>query len=74
MIASIYHYATLPLVDVEPCFRVPVPPDSFLSQDGIAAELSLLLKSGYRWIRTDGEFCIFEKTLREGIPTNKTTP
>ena len=71
MIATVYHYATLPLAEVEPCFRVPVPKDAFLSADSTATELAALLKSGYRWIRTDGEICIFEKTLREGIPANK---
>ncbi len=71
MIADIYHYATMPLALVEPCFRVPIPPDSFLSEDPAVAELRALLSAGYRWIRTDGEICVFEKLMRQGIPANK---
>jgi hypothetical protein len=71
MIADLYHYATMPLAVVQPMLTVPIPDGSYLSQDENSAALGHLLKSGYRWIRTDGETCVFEKKLREGIPANK---
>ena len=71
MIPDLYHYATMPLHIVNPMLAVPVPENAYLSADAHSTKLSNLLKSGYRWIRTDGEHCIFEKKIREGVPANK---
>jgi hypothetical protein len=71
MIPDIYHYATIPLDLVEPCFRVPMPTDAFLSKDETSTALAELLNAGYRWVRTDGDVCVFEKLRREGVPANK---
>lgn len=58
-----FHYATMPLSVVEPMMRVPQPPNAYLSQDAESTALKELLKKGYRWVRTDGDICVFEKAV-----------
>jgi hypothetical protein len=38
------------------------PVDSFLSEDASLQTYRNLLKSGFRWIRTDGDQAIFERS------------
>jgi len=59
-----YHYATMALATVEALCRVPMSDvGAYISQDAESHALSVLLAKGYRWIRTDGEHCVFEKAF-----------
>lgn len=58
-----YHYATVRADAVAAMARVPAPEDSFLSLDAEVAAVRDLLAKGYRWIRTDGEWAVFERAV-----------
>jgi hypothetical protein len=58
-----YHYFTVPASDVIGCARLCVEPDSYISDDPTSQALRELLRKGYRWIRTDGEYAVFEKIV-----------
>lgn len=60
---SKYHYATMHASSLFDITHVPMPKDSFLTEDAEVKALRDLLMKGYRWIRTDGETAIFEKEL-----------
>lgn len=59
-----YHYATVKFSDLAPICKVPSPKDSYISEDETVKAVSDLLKKGYRWIRTDGEYAVFEKEMK----------
>ncbi len=56
-----YSYATMPLNAVIPLLCVPAPKESYISDDRNSRALRELLFQGYRWIRTDGDICVFER-------------
>ncbi|GEM_PF-1758174 len=60
---STYHYATVRADALVAMARVPAPEDSYLSLDGEVAAVRDLLAKGYRWIRTDGEWAVFERAI-----------
>jgi hypothetical protein len=59
-----YHYATMPFTTVAHMLQMPIPPDAYLSEDDNSKALRELLAKGYRWVRTDGDLCIFEKIIQ----------
>ena len=69
-----YHYALMPFSVVEPMLRVPIAEDAYISNDTESRALRDLLTKGYRWVRTDNEFCVFEKIvgLVSGLPPRET--
>jgi hypothetical protein len=71
MINNQYHYATMRVADIVPLLQLPVPDDSYTSEDHTTSTLRNLLHQGYRWIRTDGDHAVFEKLILEGIPANR---
>jgi hypothetical protein len=56
-----YQYATLPMEDVASAVQVLTNPDAYISEDATTAALRDLLAQGYRWIRHDEYWAIFEK-------------
>lgn len=61
-----FQYKLFRIADVVALFRhttTPLP-DAYLAEsaDGDLAHIRLALSQGYRWIRTEGEFAIFEQT------------
>lgn len=56
-----YEYELLPACEVIPILQFNNDPDSYLSRDSIGEELQRLKEKGFRWIRTDGDFCVFER-------------
>ena len=56
-----YKYATVPLSAVVGMMMVPVPKDSYLSEDGGVKAVRYLLAEGYRWVRTDDVWAVFER-------------
>ena len=64
---SLYDYILFNAQLVQHCFRYrsPVPTDSYLSEDigGEVAAIQDAINKGYRWVRTEGTFAIFEKPL-----------
>jgi hypothetical protein len=56
-----YQYATLPMEDVASAVQVLTNPDAYISEDATTAALRDLLAQGYRWVRHDEYWAIFEK-------------
>jgi peptidoglycan/xylan/chitin deacetylase (PgdA/CDA1 family) len=56
-----YQYATLPMEDVASAVQVLTNPDAYISEDATTAALRDLLAQGYRWVRNDEYWAIFEK-------------
>jgi hypothetical protein len=56
-----YQYATLPMEEVASAVQVLTNPDAYISEDATTAALRDLLAQGYRWIRHDEYWAIFEK-------------
>lgn len=57
-----YEYATMPLTDIIQLTDAREPPkDSYLSHDAVSAAYSKLIVAGFRWIRTDGDWAVFER-------------
>lgn len=69
-----YHYATMKLEHVLRMTCVPVPKDAYLSEDEQGKTLRDLLRKGYRWIRTEGEYAVFEKTVGLVAPHRRKRP
>jgi hypothetical protein len=59
-----YHYATVRADALFLLTKVPIPKDSYVSNDEETKAVRKLLAAGYRWIRTDGEWAVFEKGLK----------
>jgi hypothetical protein len=56
-----YQYATLPMEEVASAVQVLTNPDAYISEDATTAALRDLLAQGYRWVRHDEYWAIFEK-------------
>ena len=56
-----YQYATLPMEEVASAVQVLTNPDAYISEDATTAALRDLLAQGYRWIRHDEYWAVFEK-------------
>jgi hypothetical protein len=56
-----FHYVTIPVDSVIQAARLATEPDSYISEDSTSRAIQEILQKGYRWIRTDAEFAIFEK-------------
>ena len=56
-----YHYVTIPAMDVIEAGRLTIEPDSYIADEATGRAIQEILQKGYRWIRTDEGFAIFEK-------------
>lgn len=56
-----YQYKTLPADEVATCLQVITNPDAYISADATSNATHNLLEEGYRWVRSDGHWAIFEK-------------
>ena len=56
-----YQYATLPMEEVASALQVLTNPDAYISEDATSAALRDLLAQGYRWVRHDEYWAVFEK-------------
>lgn len=65
-----FSYATMPVTDVILLTQVPVPGDSYRSEDANSKTLAYLLNTGYRWVRTDGDTAVFEKEISGAVLEN----
>lgn len=41
-------------------------PDAYMTMDDNKAALQMAQEEGYRWVRTDGHYAIFEKEVTRG--------
>jgi len=60
-----FKYAALPALAVQKIINVSVHKDSYITEDEVSFSLRTLLAEGYRWIRTDGDYAIFELETKE---------
>lgn len=65
-IATRYHYLVFRLADIAPLLMPPdsSQPDAYVAEDATSRPLRDCLEKGYRWVRTDGEYAVFEKVTR----------
>jgi hypothetical protein len=56
-----YQYATLPMEEVASALQVLTNPDAYISEDATTEALRDLLAQGYRWVRHDEYWAVFEK-------------
>jgi len=59
--APVYEYETLPLRQVCEVFQFCEHPDTYLAEEPITIEIRRLLKHGFRWVRSEGDFAVFER-------------
>jgi hypothetical protein len=58
-----YDYRVMRVGTVASMIELPMMPDAYISESKETKALRLLLSHGYRWIRTDGEFAVFENAF-----------
>jgi hypothetical protein len=58
-----FHYATVPAEYVLLASRIDTGPDAYVADDAATIAVRDLLAKGYRWVRTDGEWAVFEKEI-----------
>jgi len=58
-----FHYATVSAESVLLAGRIDVRPDAYVAEDAETIAVRNLLAKGYRWIRTDGGWAVFEKEI-----------
>jgi hypothetical protein len=72
-----FEYAALPLRDILALATVlgfeAKSPGGYVSDDAPARALDRLLRHGYRWVRTEGEFALFEREA-EVLPLTVVVP
>jgi hypothetical protein len=56
-----YQYATLPMEEVASALQVLTNPDAYISEGATTEALRDLLAQGYRWVRHDEYWAVFEK-------------
>ena len=67
-----FEYETMPIEDVAACFQTLENPDSYLTDDHQVKTLRRLRAAGFRWVRTDDGWAIFERAYLE--PVTSTDP
>ncbi len=63
-----FHYATVPMEDVAWEAHITTEPDAYVAEDATKIAVRELLAKGYRWVRTDGDWAVFEKEIPGGQP------
>ncbi len=58
-----FHYATVPAEYVLLAARFDAGPDAYVAEDAATIAVRDLLVKGYRWVRTDGGWAVFEKEI-----------
>lgn len=58
-----YHYVTMRAVTLCELTQYVFERDAYISTSPEKAALEQLLAHGYRWVRTDGEWAVFELEL-----------
>lgn len=58
-----YHYVTVPVDTVIGAARLLTEPDAYIASDPETDGIKELLKNGYRWIRSEDGFAIFERAF-----------
>jgi hypothetical protein len=61
-----FHYATMPAEDVILACREAAEPDAYVAEDFRTRAVRRLVTEGYRWVRTDGDWAVFEKEITGG--------
>jgi hypothetical protein len=61
-----FHYATVPLEDVAWAAHITTEPDAYVADDAATQAVRELLAKGYRWVRTDRDWAVFEKEIIGG--------
>jgi len=58
-----YEYYTVELDTVAEAFVLPVEQDAYVTQTNYSIKIRALLAEGFRWVRTDGCWAIFEREV-----------
>lgn len=58
---EVYDYRVFRLYDVISLTMVSVESDSYIAEDRISEVIKDSLRSGYRWVRSEGDYAIFER-------------
>jgi hypothetical protein len=58
-----YTYRVFDAQTVRQFFYLPRFRDSYISEDQVARCLREALEDGFRWVRTEGDYAIFEKQV-----------
>lgn len=67
----IYEYEILPYDEVVAIFKFTEDPGAYLSEDSISKELKRILSQGFRWVRSEGDFAVFEREYNKIKPSLK---
>jgi hypothetical protein len=67
-------YITFKATDVHSIFLHPRNPDAYITEDLASADIIAAIAAGFQWIRTDGDYAIFEKQCCTPPPTGSTDP
>jgi methionine aminopeptidase len=54
--------------DVAWAAHITTEPDAYVAEDATIRAVRELLAKGYRWVRTDGDWAVFEKEITGGQP------
>lgn len=60
----VYKYAAVKVADLLAIIEVPAPKGSYVSKSEETRAILNLTERGYRWIRTDGDYAVFELAER----------
>lgn len=58
-----YTYAIVPLALIHEISLTPIHDGAYVSQSAGAARVRELLAAGYRWVRSEGEYAVFELAI-----------
>lgn len=58
-----YHYVTVRAEALASLSQIISEPDAYVADCDLAKEVRGMLQKGYRWIRTDGGWAVFEKQV-----------
>jgi hypothetical protein len=64
-----YHYVTMHALTVCEMTQYLFDRDAYISADRERAALDQLYSKGYRWVRTDGDWAVFELEVNVKEPT-----
>lgn len=78
---TLYQYLVFQADMVRAVFSLGHHPDSYISSEPATDSLREAVRMGFRWVRTDGEWAVFEKEYRdipnkvkEMLDANERTP
>jgi hypothetical protein len=58
-----FEYLTVPVALARDAFASTLEPDSYVSQSEHTIRMEEILQQGYRWVRSDNDYAIFEREI-----------